>query len=222
MIAAAFVVYPGAWIYVTLIRQNCMTERKRVEPRHHFRWRIREKHIHSQSVTYTATYFHIASMKSNHVIRALTLVCIVISIFSIDAADQDPGCSGVDMETCANAEDGGDDGTGLANEAEVTKELECVAGTEECAGPEAIASMEGSAGSDEGNPQHAAVSENPASPAGDNTVSAEKPESLGAGDPNCPDRDHLMRCAGKHLDHNKNGKLDRDELQGAIDSLPGR
>lgn len=33
-------------------------------------------------------------------------------------------------------------------------------------------------------------------------------------DPSCPDRDHLMRCAGEYLDTNKNGMLDRDELQG--------
>ena len=39
-------------------------------------------------------------------------------------------------------------------------------------------------------------------------------------DPTCPDRDHLMRCAAVHLDHNKNGKLDRNELQSAIDKLP--
>jgi len=42
----------------------------------------------------------------------------------------------------------------------------------------------------------------------------------GAGDPKCPDRDHLMRCAAVHLDTNKNGKLDRSELQSAIDQLP--
>lgn len=29
-----------------------------------------------------------------------------------------------------------------------------------------------------------------------------------------------MRCAGTYLDTNKNGMLDRDELQGAIDKLP--
>jgi hypothetical protein len=39
-------------------------------------------------------------------------------------------------------------------------------------------------------------------------------------DPKCPDREHLMICAGAILDTNKNGKLDRDELQTAIDSLP--
>jgi len=39
-------------------------------------------------------------------------------------------------------------------------------------------------------------------------------------DPNCPSRDLIIRCAGLHLDANKNGKLDRPELQGAIDSLP--
>jgi len=38
-------------------------------------------------------------------------------------------------------------------------------------------------------------------------------------DPSCPDRDHLMRCAAVHLDGNDNGKLDREELQGAIDGL---
>ena len=39
-------------------------------------------------------------------------------------------------------------------------------------------------------------------------------------DPNCPSRELIIRCAGKHLDVNKNGKLDRVELQNAIDSLP--
>jgi hypothetical protein len=39
-------------------------------------------------------------------------------------------------------------------------------------------------------------------------------------DPNGPDRDHVVRCAGKYLDKNQNGKLDRHELQGAIDELP--
>lgn len=39
-------------------------------------------------------------------------------------------------------------------------------------------------------------------------------------DPTCPDRDHLMRCAGSYLDTNKNGMLERDELQTAIDKLP--
>jgi len=39
-------------------------------------------------------------------------------------------------------------------------------------------------------------------------------------DPNCPDRDHIIRCAGKYLDKNKNGKLDRAELEEAIGSLP--
>jgi hypothetical protein len=39
-------------------------------------------------------------------------------------------------------------------------------------------------------------------------------------DPNCPDRDHLMRCARVHLDLNKNNKIDRDELDAAINSLP--
>eukprot|EP00531_Pseudo-nitzschia_arenysensis_P019798 CAMPEP_0116134710 /NCGR_PEP_ID=MMETSP0329-20121206/10796_1 /TAXON_ID=697910 /ORGANISM="Pseudo-nitzschia arenysensis, Strain B593" /LENGTH=127 /DNA_ID=CAMNT_0003629449 /DNA_START=128 /DNA_END=511 /DNA_ORIENTATION=+ len=39
-------------------------------------------------------------------------------------------------------------------------------------------------------------------------------------DPNCPSRDLIIRCAGKHLDANQNGKLDRNELEDAMNSLP--
>ena len=39
-------------------------------------------------------------------------------------------------------------------------------------------------------------------------------------DPNCPSRALIIRCAGKHLDTNQNGKLDRDELETAITALP--
>jgi len=39
-------------------------------------------------------------------------------------------------------------------------------------------------------------------------------------DPNCPSREHVIRCAGLHLDTNKNGLLERAELQSAIDRLP--
>ena len=39
-------------------------------------------------------------------------------------------------------------------------------------------------------------------------------------DKNCPDREHIIRCTGAHLDLNKNGKLDRVELDSAIQSLP--
>jgi hypothetical protein len=35
-------------------------------------------------------------------------------------------------------------------------------------------------------------------------------------DPNCPSRDHVIRCAGEYLDTNKNGKLERGELDSAI------
>lgn len=41
-----------------------------------------------------------------------------------------------------------------------------------------------------------------------------------AEDPNCPSREHVIRCSGIHLDTNKNGKLERLELQSAIDRLP--
>jgi hypothetical protein len=39
-------------------------------------------------------------------------------------------------------------------------------------------------------------------------------------DPSCPSRPHITRCTAKYMDLNQNGKLDRDELEGAIDSLP--
>jgi hypothetical protein len=39
-------------------------------------------------------------------------------------------------------------------------------------------------------------------------------------DPKCPSRPHIIRCAAKHLDTNKNNKLDRVELETAIDNLP--
>ena len=39
-------------------------------------------------------------------------------------------------------------------------------------------------------------------------------------DPSCPSRALIIRCAGKHLDTNQNGKLDRDELETAITALP--
>jgi hypothetical protein len=39
-------------------------------------------------------------------------------------------------------------------------------------------------------------------------------------DPKCPSRGQIIRCAGTHLDLDKNGKLERAELQQAIDQLP--
>ena len=42
----------------------------------------------------------------------------------------------------------------------------------------------------------------------------------GAIDDKCPDREHIARCAGAHLDTNGNGKLDRVELDAAISKLP--
>lgn len=39
-------------------------------------------------------------------------------------------------------------------------------------------------------------------------------------DPKCPSREHVIACAGKYLDTNGNGKLERAELQSGIDSLP--
>jgi hypothetical protein len=39
-------------------------------------------------------------------------------------------------------------------------------------------------------------------------------------DPKCPSREHIIACSGEYLDTNKNGLLERSELQGAIDALP--
>jgi hypothetical protein len=39
-------------------------------------------------------------------------------------------------------------------------------------------------------------------------------------DKHCPDRGHIIRCTGATLDLNKNGKLERIELDTAINSLP--
>merc|ERR1719183_357854 len=45
--------------------------------------------------------------------------------------------------------------------------------------------------------------------------------SLAADDDDCPiSRPEMIRCAAKHLDTNKNQKLDREELETAIDRLP--
>ena len=38
------------------------------------------------------------------------------------------------------------------------------------------------------------------------------PIASGEMDDKCPDRDHIVRCAGAYLDSNGNGKLDREEL----------
>lgn len=50
--------------------------------------------------------------------------------------------------------------------------------------------------------------------------SVEAAEDPVAIDKNCPDRGHIIRCTGSTLDLNKNGKLDRVELDSAINSLP--
>mmetsp|Transcript_18635 Transcript_18635/g.24847 ORF Transcript_18635/g.24847 Transcript_18635/m.24847 type:complete len:145 (+) Transcript_18635:65-499(+) len=48
-------------------------------------------------------------------------------------------------------------------------------------------------------------------------AAGECPEAI---DPSCPPRDHIIVCAAEYLDVNKNGKLDRSELEDALDSLP--
>jgi hypothetical protein len=39
-------------------------------------------------------------------------------------------------------------------------------------------------------------------------------------DPKCPSRPHIIRCTAEYLDVNKNNKLDRIELEEAINKLP--
>jgi hypothetical protein len=41
-----------------------------------------------------------------------------------------------------------------------------------------------------------------------------------AEDPNCPSREYVIRCSAEYLDTDKNGKVERAELQTAIDTLP--
>jgi hypothetical protein len=57
----------------------------------------------------------------------------------------------------------------------------------------------------------------------DEAVAEAKEETIPEGvveDPNCPSRGLVIRCAGKLLDTNGNGKLDRAELETAINTLP--
>lgn len=46
------------------------------------------------------------------------------------------------------------------------------------------------------------------------------PDAVEAEDPSCPSRKHVIKCAEQYLDTNRNGKLDRVELETAIDKLP--
>ena len=49
----------------------------------------------------------------------------------------------------------------------------------------------------------------------------ENPTKIGeCEDPKCPSRPHIVRCAAAYLDTNKNDKLERSELETAINSLP--
>ena len=50
-------------------------------------------------------------------------------------------------------------------------------------------------------------------------VTSDKEEDV-VEDPKCPSRAQIIKCSSKHLDLNQNGKLEREELQQAIDSLP--
>jgi len=56
---------------------------------------------------------------------------------------------------------------------------------------------------------------------GSHTVVAEEKtcEKPQVEDPECPSRPHIIRCAGHYLDTNKNGLLEKAELEKAIDEL---
>ena len=82
------------------------------------------------------------------------------------------------------------------------------------AAPEAVATETGEAAEKCNGAEETCA--NPDAPAAADEESEDKePE-----DPACPSRPHIIRCAAAHLDVNKNNKLEREELQGTIDSLP--
>ena len=39
-------------------------------------------------------------------------------------------------------------------------------------------------------------------------------------DANCPSRPHVIRCAAKYLDTNQNGRLEREELESVMQTVP--
>lgn len=49
---------------------------------------------------------------------------------------------------------------------------------------------------------------------------AEEAAEAAENTPDCPSRKHVIKCAAEYLDTNGNGKLERVELQSAIDKLP--
>lgn len=53
-----------------------------------------------------------------------------------------------------------------------------------------------------------------------NATKAEDEAEETAEDPGCPSRPNIIRCAAANLDTNNNNKLERVELQSAIDELP--
>jgi len=55
---------------------------------------------------------------------------------------------------------------------------------------------------------------------GECTVVTEEEKIKEEIDPSCPSRPHIIRCAEHYLDTNRNGKLERKELEDAIAKLP--
>lgn len=51
-------------------------------------------------------------------------------------------------------------------------------------------------------------------------TSSELTQEEPIGDPNCPNRSHIIKCCAKYMDSNYDGKLSRNELDAAINKLP--
>eukprot|EP00536_Pseudo-nitzschia_multiseries_P002259 jgi/Psemu1/294763/fgenesh1_pm.30_\ len=118
-----------------------------------------------------------------------------------DENEQEIGFSSFGMQLCDAKV------TGTTGPTLVVADEACAAGDGECANPD-VAATDVDISADAAEAEADAPEAIP--------IAAAK-EPL---DPNCPSRDVIIRCAGKYLDTNENGKLDRPELQGAIDQLP--
>mmetsp|Transcript_47733 Transcript_47733/g.144329 ORF Transcript_47733/g.144329 Transcript_47733/m.144329 type:complete len:191 (-) Transcript_47733:492-1064(-) len=102
---------------------------------------------------------------------------------------------------------------GETAEAVVTESGDIKVEASECPSPNADGSCP--------NPEADAPGEETAGEAAAEEAEPEpEPEVKTPEDPACPSRPHIIRCAAEYLDKNKNDKLDRDELQNAIDALP--
>jgi hypothetical protein len=90
----------------------------------------------------------------------------------------------------------------ILSAAAVAQDAGCPDGTPgECANPDITSEVASDV--DNANVEEASVESSPPEPQ----------------DPKCPSRPHIIRCAAMHLDTNRNNKLDRPELEHAIEQL---